>query len=208
MRIVFQGDSITAGCRDHGNPFDYGWGYVKYAIEAIKGRHPECEFEFYNHGISGQQTYDLTQRWDRDCTDLKPDFFSLLIGINDIWHRADAGVPWLSNEDFEKNVRYLLTEVKEKTNAKILIIEPFLLPTEDKDWFREDLNPKIDVMRKLAREFADAYIPMDGIFAEACVNAPSECWSEDGVHPNDAGSRLIARHYADAFDKLYCSINK
>ena len=202
MKIVFQGDSITAGCRDHGNPFDYGWGYVKYAIDAIKNRHPDTEFECYNYGISGQQTWDLMQRWDRECTDIQPDFFSILIGINDIWHRADAGVPWLSNEDFEKNLRFLLSEVKEKTNAKILVIEPFLLPTADKDWFREDLNPKIDITRKLAREYADLYIPMDGIFAAACVTAPSECWSEDGVHPNDAGQEKIYKRLRGFLESL------
>ena len=82
------------------------------------------------------------------------------------------------------------------------MIEQFLLPADDKDFFRVDLNPKIDITRKLAREFADVYIPLDGLFAKALLAHPSKHWSDDGVHPNANGSEFIGRVYADAFSEL------
>ena len=82
------------------------------------------------------------------------------------------------------------------------MLEPFLLPAPEKEYFRVDLNPKIDIIRKLAREFADYYIPLDGLFAQACVEKDSSYWSADGVHPNANGSEFIGRIYADAFKKI------
>ncbi len=75
-------------------------------------------------------------------------------------------------------------------------------PVSDKLYFREDLNGKIDITRSLAREFADYYIPLDGIMAKACVGEDMYHWSADGVHPNDNGSEFIGRVYADAINEM------
>lgn len=207
MRILFQGDSITDGVRDRSDRHNMGEGYALYASEAIAGRHPEAELEFINLGIGGNQTKDLCDRWQTDCIDVAPDLVSVLIGINDVWHRADSR-DWLDNSIFEANCRCILEETKKKTSAKIIILEPFLLPVEDKKFFREDLNAKIDIIRQMAAEYADAYIPLDGAFAAACVGAAPELWASDGVHPTPAGAKLIARLYADIFDKLYPLLTK
>lgn len=201
MRILFQGDSITDWGRDRDDIHNLGNGYPKFAAELIKKAHPETEFEFINLGISGNQTKDLVERLQSDFIDIQPDIVSIHIGINDTWHRAGER-NWLGHDIFEAQYRKVLTEIKEKTNAKILIIEQFLLPVEDKLYFREDLNPKIDITRKLAREFADFYIPLDGLMAQACVEKDAYHWSGDGVHPNDNGAEFIAALYADAFDKI------
>lgn len=201
MRILFQGDSVTDGVRDRSDWHNMGEGYALYASEAIAGRHPEADLEFINLGIGGNQSKDLCDRWQTDCIDVCPDLVSILIGINDVWHRADSR-EWLDNSIFEANCRYILEETK-KINAKIIILEPFLLPVEDKKFFREDLNAKIDITRQMAVEYAAAYIPLDGAFAAACVGVEPELWASDGVHPTPAGAKLIGKLYADAFDKLY-----
>ena len=205
MKILFQGDSITDWGRDRSDYHDLGSGYPKFAAEAIKNRHPEDEFEFINLGISGDQTDSLVKRWQTDCIDIQPDIVSIMIGINDVWHRA-AAKEWLSHEKFEENYRFLLTEIKEKTHAKIIMIEPFLLPVPDKEFFREDLDPKIGIVRKLAREFADEYIATDGLFAEKSVHADPTSWAYDGVHPTEAGAHAIAKAYADSADVILASL--
>lgn len=206
MKILFQGDSITDNFTDHSDPHAMGEGYTLYASEAICARHPSAQLEFLNFGISGNRTCDIVARLERDCIAHDPDLVSLLVGINDVWHRA-ADKSWLPNDEFEENYRTILQGIKEKTHAKILILEPFLLDVPDKAFFREDLDFKIDIVRRLAREYADAYIPLDGIFAAASVTAPMTLWAADGVHPTKNGAKLIARHYANAFDKLFAALN-
>ncbi len=201
MKILFQGDSITDCGRDRADIHNLGEGYPKYAAELIKEACPGTEFEFINLGISGNQTKDLVERLQSDFIDIQPDLVSIHIGINDTWHRA-ADRCWLGNDVFEAQYRKVLSEIKEKTNAKILIIEQFLLPVEDKLYFREDLNGKIDITRKLAREFADFFIPLDGLMAQACIDMGANHWSDDGVHPNENGAKLIAAYYAEAFKKI------
>ncbi len=101
-----------------------------------------------------------------------------------------------------------MTQIKEKTNAKILILEQFLIPTEENSSFRPNLDPKIQVTRALAREFADAFIPLDGIIASHCLDEVPSIWASDGIHPTQAGAQLIAQYYADAFDKIYPTLKK
>ncbi|MBP3377969.1 MAG: SGNH/GDSL hydrolase family protein [Clostridia bacterium] len=206
MRILFQGDSITDAGRFEDEK-GMGWGYPLYASELIKNRHPEIEFEFINRGISGHKVSDLAARWQQDCIDLQPDVVSILIGVNDTWHHAENR-NWIPNEEFEATYRGLLTDIKEKTNAKIIILEQFLIPVEDKEFFRIDLDPKIQITRKLAREFADAFIPTDGLLAAHYVGVEPTLWAADGVHPTEAGARLIGDFYADAFDKILPLIRK
>jgi len=125
-----------------------------------------------------------------------------MIGINDTWRAFDSNDP-TPVEEFEDNYRYLLSEIKAHTNAKILLLEPYVLPdVPAKDAWRADLDPKIQAVRRLAREFADAYIPNDGLFAAACVQQEPSHWSGDGVHPNENGSRFIAAYYAKAVAAL------
>lgn len=201
MKILFQGDSITDAGRDRSDCHNLGNGYPKYAAELIAKAFPDTQFEFVNLGISGNQTRNLVERLQSDFVDIQPDLCSIHIGVNDTWHRA-GNREWLDNDIFESNYRTVLSALKEKTNAKIIIIEQFLLPAEDKLYFREDLNPKIDITRKLAREFADVFIPLDGLFAAACIDNDYTHWSPDGVHPNDNGSRFIGKLYCDAVKKI------
>lgn len=202
MKILFQGDSITDAGRDRNDIHNLGGGYPKFAAEYIKEDYPDVDFEFINLGIGGNQTKDLVARLESDFIDINPDIVSIMIGINDTWHHA-GDRSWIPNEIFEANYRTVLTALKERTNAKIVMIEPYLLPSPDgKDFFREDLDPKIQVIRKLAYEFADVYIPTDGLFASGLIGCDPMVYSKDGVHPNEEGAVFIAEYYADAVAEL------
>lgn len=207
MKILFQGDSITDAGRDRSNIENMGAGYPKYAAAYIAARHPNVPFTFYNQGISGDRAECLRARWQSDCIALQPDLVSILIGVNDTWHHV-ADESWMPNDYFEECYRYCLEEIRTKTNAKIILMEQFLLPENCLGKGRFDLDEKLQITRKLAREYADALIPLDGIFASACVQVPSSFWSEDGVHPTPAGAQKIALHYADTFDAMFPSLGK
>jgi lysophospholipase L1-like esterase len=201
MKILFQGDSITDAGRSREDPHLLGGGYPKFTAQLIKERYPTEDFEFVNYGVSGDRAESLLARWDRDAIAVQPDVVSILIGINDTWHHS-ANKDWMDNGYYENCYRTILAALKEKTAAKIIILEQFLLHVDDKDFFHVDLDPKIQITRKLAREFADAFIPLDGLFAAASVGTPPTHWAGDGVHPSEAGAKFIAAHYLEAFGKI------
>ena len=87
LKILFQGDSITDAGRDKRNYHNMGSGYPKYASELIRNAYPDVEFEFINLGISGNRTDNLFDRLSADCINIKPDIVSILLGVNDVWHR-------------------------------------------------------------------------------------------------------------------------
>jgi len=195
-RILFQGDSITDCGWDRSDAYSLGNGYAQMTAGLLSGLHPDLDTVCINRGISGNRAGDLVTRWQEDCLDLKPDILSILIGINDVWRRYDSDDP-TSVEVFADNYRTILEQTKVALpDTKLIMMEPFLLPVpDDRRKWREDLDPKIDAVRHLAREFGAVYVPLDGIFAAASTQQPCEFWAEDGVHPSSAGHGLIARHW-------------
>ena len=196
MRILFQGDSITDAGRDHRNYYDLGSGYPKYAAELIKKEFPDAEF--IDLGIGGNRSGQLFDRSSADLINIQPDVVSILIGINDIWHRFVAAPVPTTDEQFELNYRCLLQEIRKRTNAKIMIICPFLLDSPKTQHLREGLDRIIPIVEKLAAEFADVYMPLDAIMAEAMKTQPQPMYfSGDGVHPNANGAAYIGEKYAE-----------
>ena len=201
MKILFQGDSITDAGRDRSDPHHLGEGYPKYAAEGLREAFPDVDFEFINLGIGGNKTADLVARLESDFVDIQPDIVSILIGINDVWHFA-ADKSWIPNEVFEQRYRTVLEAIKTRTKAKLLMLEPFLIPVADKEVFWEDLPGKMNVIRKLAREYADVYVALDGRLNEAFIGAEPTAFAADGVHPTEMGARYIGSLYVEAVSSL------
>ena len=203
VKILFQGDSITDAGRDKRNYHDLGAGYPKYAAENIKENNPEVDFEFINFGISGNRTDQLFDRIYPDAIAFQPDVISILIGINDIWHRYMADRVATTDEQLALNYRCILDRLKRETNAKIVILAPFVLDAADKDMLRADVKTVLPIVRELAEKYADVYIPLDGIFAVALKAQPEPLYySADGVHPNQNGSAFIGECYAKAVQPI------
>lgn len=199
--VLFQGDSIT-DCGRFTDEEQLGQGYVRMIVKTLQALYPEQEITCYNRGISGNRVVDLQSRWQKDCLDLQPTWVSVLIGINDVWRRYDSNEP-TAVEAFKASYHHILQQVKDKLAANLIIIEPFVLPVpEDRKTWRVDLDPKIQAVRELAREFGAIYIPTDGLFAEASMQEPPAHWAEDGVHPTAAGHRLIAKAWLKAMQVI------
>jgi len=196
--VLFQGDSITDAGRSRENGEDLGRGYAAMVAAWFSARYPGHSVRFLNRGISGNRTGDLLARWQEDCLDLHPTWVSILIGINDTWRRYDAGDP-TPTDVFEANYRALLSMTADIVGSHIIILEPFLLPIPpDRAAWREDLGPKIAVVRALAREFNTLFVPLDGLFAAAATQREMAFWLPDGVHPTPAGHALIAQAWLQA----------
>ena len=204
MKILFQGDSITDAGRDRSDYHNLGEGYPFYAAKYIAEEMPDTEFEFIDLGISGNQTIDLVNRLQSDFIDIQPDIVSILLGINDIWHTAEGWETAVSDEQFEERYRTILAAIKEKTNAKIMILEPFLIPAGDKDGFEPFVAAKQKIVRKLAREFADVYVPLEGLLHSQIIRsqrAPSD-FAPDSVHPTEYCAEFIGNVYAQYIEEL------
>jgi lysophospholipase L1-like esterase len=197
--ILFQGDSITdAGrIREESAPNDpsaLGSGYSMLAGAALLEKFPKLDLKIHNRGVSGNKVYQLAERWDQDCLDLKPDILSILIGVNDIWHKLTGnynGTVEIYKRDF---IALLERTKKALPDVKIIICEPFAVPgvkAVDDKWY-----PEFYTYQKAAREIADkfgaVFIPYQKVYDEAQKQAPGSYWTPDGVHPSLAGAQLMA----------------
>ena len=194
--VLFQGDSITDAGRDYQNPADLGGGYPQKAAAIYQTLFPESGVRFVNRGVSGNRSADLLARYERDFKALQPDFISILIGINDVWRRYDSNDPTTADQ-FEENYRTLLEKIKrDLPQAKIMILEPFLLHSlPDRPAWHEDLDEKLQRVRRLAVDYADYFIPLVGIFARLAFHSAPQKLAADGVHPTQLGHSHIAVEY-------------
>ena len=72
----------------------------------------------------------------------------------------------------------------------------------NREAWREDLDPKIDAARRIAREFGAIYIPLDGLFAAESTRREPGFWAADGVHPTPAGHAFIAQQWLKAVNAV------
>jgi acyl-CoA thioesterase I len=190
--VLFIGDSITDCGRYYNDPSSLGMGYSLMIAGRLGQLYPGKNLSFYNRGINGHRAVDLQKRWDRDCLALQPNWVSIYIGINDTWRRYDSGEE-TTPEQFEASYRDLIERTQQSLDAKLVLVEPFVLPVpEDRKSWRQDLDPKIHIVRELAREYGAMLVPLDGLFAAASAKADPAYWAPDGVHPSPAGHALIA----------------
>ncbi len=201
--VLFQGDSITDCGRSRENLADLGLGYPKIIQTLYNYIFPDNEVAFVNRGVSGNRARDLLDRYEADFLAVKPDFISILIGINDTWRRYDRGDP-TSTERFTSEYECLLTKIKkDMPNTEIMLMSPFVLHTlPDRVAWHEDLDPKIIAVYELGRKYANYVLPLDAIFDEAVSGGEFTAadLSGDGVHPETLGHSLISAQYLKALE--------
>ncbi|SBT44309.1 SGNH/GDSL hydrolase family protein [Micromonospora narathiwatensis] len=194
-RVLFIGDSITDAGRDRSRGDDLGTGYAMMAGAWFTARHPAHRAGFVNRGVSGDRVRDLRARWEGDCLALAPQVVSVLIGINDTWRRYSEDDP-TSAADFARDYRHILESTR-RLGARIVLIEPFVIPLDDaKRTWREDLDAKVDVVRRLAAEYDATLVAVDELFRSADVD--DRVWTNDGVHLTPFGHALLAQQWLRA----------
>jgi len=199
-RVLLVGDSITDWGRDRHDPTSLGHGYVLIAASLAGARHPGLGLRFVNRGISGDRVRDLRARWQTDVLALAPTVVSVMVGVNDTWRRYDSGET-TSVAAYEDTYGALLTETVATLGARLVLVEPFLTPlTDEQVAWREDLDPKIDAVRRLAMQFSARLVPADAVFTAAAARDGARPWSIDGVHPTAAGHGLLATAWLDTVD--------
>lgn len=211
--ILFQGDSITDSCRyrDEDAVSYSGHGYATMSIGEVGFKYPE-QYVCFNKGISGNRIVDLYARIKADIINLKPDFMSILIGINDVWHELGSqnGV---DAEKFEKIYSMLIEEVKAALpDIKIMILEPFVLKstatTSNANYedlypiFRAETQKRAIAAKRVAEKYGLKFIPLQEKFDAVYNPEKPSYWLYDGVHPTQAGHTLIKEEWIKGFESI------
>ncbi|MFL2628763.1 MAG: SGNH/GDSL hydrolase family protein [Candidatus Marisimplicoccus sp.] len=190
-QVVFLGDSIT----QNGRTLELGF------INLIEEKIDSEKFNLIGKGISGDKVSDLLVRYEEDVLAQNPDIVFIYIGINDVWHSYDLGKG--SDIDFyEKGLRKIIEDIKRR-GAKIILCTPTLIG--ERVTFEDETEIKIDkeldafsgVVRNLASEFNTELLDLRKIFKDYITknnknNDYQDYLTNDGVHLNDEGNRLIA----------------
>lgn len=205
--ILFQGDSITDAFRSRNTEDNYftGHGYATIVMSRLMYEKPGA-FSFFNRGVSGDKVVDVLARMNRDIINLKPDYMSLLIGVNDVWSDIRFG-DGTSEELYEKVYELIIEEsLKALPQLKIAALEPFVLRNRDNeeyyDVFRSEVEKRAAAAKRVADKFHLAFVPLQARFDEkAAESGDTSHWLRDGVHPTAAGHKLIADAWYDDFYK-------
>lgn len=169
-RVVFYGNSITEGWAPYFDTMFPGKPYV--------GR-----------GISGQTTPQMLVRFRQDVIALEPAVVVILAGTNDL--AGNTGPATLAM--IEDN---LMSMVALAQSAGIRVVLSSVLPVYDYPW-RPGLEPapKIAALNAWMKDYAAThdvtYLDYHATMADDRGGLGRE-YSEDGVHPNAAGYRVMA----------------
>ncbi len=210
-KILFQGDSITDCSRNGDYFFNIGTGYPNSVSSELGAKYPG-KYEFINRGISGNRIVDLFARIKCDFINLKPDYASIYIGVNDTWHEI-ADKNGVDTNKFENIYCMMIDEIYDSLpNIKLILISPFVLDgsatcnTEEipdrLERFITDVSDKAKAVKRVAKKYNLPFIELQPAFDNACKIAPPDYWTLDGVHPTLSGHNIIKNLWIKEFENL------
>lgn len=195
-RIVFLGDSITAGGAKPG-------GYVSLTSEAIEAAYPDLGVEVIGAGVSGNKVADLQRRLDKAVLAKEPTIVVIYIGINDVWHWSHPKVKALgrkgtTKEDFETGLLDIIGKIKD-AGARVILCTPTVIGEKADGTNAEDemLDDYAAISRKVAEKTDSQLLDlrkefMDYLKEHNPENAEKGILTRDTVHMNAQGNRLLA----------------
>ena len=171
------------------------------AAGKIAFNHPG-QFRFVNKGISGERSSGLYARCMFEMRECNPDYLSILIGVNDVWHALGNGDLVRPNR-YEQILTMLIEDALEVfPNLKIAILEPFVLKgtATEGQWEAFDSNVRAvaAIAKKIAERYHLVFVPLQDKFDALAGATKAEDWLYDGVHPGVGGHEMIATELVKA----------
>jgi len=170
QRVVFYGNSITDA-----------WAQYFHTMFPDK--------PYVGRGISGQTTPQMLVRFRQDVIALKPAVVVILAGTNDI-----AGNTGPSTQAMIEDNLISMIELAKANGIRVVLSS--VLPAYDYPW-RTGLDPapKIVALNAWMKDYASkndvVYLDYHSAMADERQGLPPDL-SNDGVHPNEAGYRIMA----------------
>lgn len=181
-RVVFIGNSITEGWVSKHPDFFKSNGYI--------GR-----------GISGQTSYQFLLRFREDVINLSPKVVVINAATNDI---AENTGPY--NEDYTFGNIVSMVELAQANHIKVILTTT--LPAAAFGWNPaiKDGTRKIKALNERIKNYAlMKQIPFADYYSQMVDKSDSSLmseYSEDGVHPNLAGYKVMEAVIKPIIDKL------
>lgn len=201
QKLVFIGDSVTdcerAKPEGEGLFGALGKGYVSFVDGLLQAVYPELGIRVVNKGINGHTVRDLNNRWQEDVIDQKPDWLSIMIGINDVWRQYDT--PFIKEwhvylDEYEDTLRKLVKETKPVVK-QIVLMTPFYLESNEQDPMRCTMDQYGQAVKKIAEETNSLFVDTQAAFNVVLKDLYSATIAWDRVHPSTAGHMVLARAF-------------
>ena len=178
MKICIFGDSITWGSCDNAGG---GW------VDHLKRFFMEKDIGVYNLGISGKKTEDLIPIIKKEAEARGAGMIIFAIGINDAQFIHSKGDYYLSESEFEENIKELYKIAREVTEKIIFLgitsvdeSKTCPIPWGPNKSYRNERIKKLDgIIENFCRQKDVKFIPLNDILDE------SELY--DGIHPGVEG---------------------
>ena len=206
--MLFVGDSITDAHRGRpvgrGASETLGTGYVSFVHALLTADHPELEINVLNTGVCKDSVRHLKSRWKQDVLDLKPDWLSIMIGINDTWRQCDDPAEQavrILPEEYDATLRELIAAARVR---QLVLMTPFFVELDRSDATRRRVDECGAIVRAIAREVGAILVDTQAAFDKALQVIPREAISEDRVHPGGSassgpvGHMILALAFLDA----------
>jgi lysophospholipase L1-like esterase len=203
-KLVMIGDSITDCGRakpvGEGRGDALGKGYVALVDAMLGAVYPSLQLRVVNMGLSGNTVRNLKERWETDVLDLKPDWLSIMIGINDVWRQFD--MPTMPErhvyiDEYESTLRELVERTKPSLKGLVLMT-PFYIEPNKEDPMRAAMDRYGKVVEKIASETGALFVDTQRAFDQVMEHYYPATLAWDRVHPSLTGHMVIARAFLDA----------
>ena len=230
-KVLYIGDSITDGgwgrsggsakaSKDR-NHWDlnhvYGHSYMMLCAAYYQSQGPDSDWQFWNRGISGNTLQQMTDRWQEDALNLKPDVISILIGTNDVGAYLDECkktgkafvVEGFNYKNWEQKYRHLLDTTRTVLpNAELVLCTPFVGKSTGQ--VRMAITDSLaQIVRKTAVDYKATLVPFDHLFADLQKSEPTpKYWIWDGIHPTAAGHQRMAEMWESKSHNVMITNNR
>lgn len=203
-KVLFIGDSISDCNRarpvGEGLFEALGTSYATDVAAQVTCMRPELQIRFVNMGTSGNRVRDLKARWQTDVLDLRPDWVSVLIGINDVWRQFDSPLRTEEHvypEEYEATYDVLIAQTLPRVKGMILMAPYFMEPNKN-DPMRARMDAYGGIVKRLAEKHGQTFVDLqagwDALFQH--MHPMNIAW--DRVHPNHVGHVYIANQFLKA----------